>query len=125
MKHPNAQVLENIYSHFAKGDIPGLLELCAPEITFQVAGKSKLAGKYTKASVGSGFFAKIREIAGPDYKLEVHDILASDRHGVVLVSSTVKGTLLRGAHVWRIENGKPVAWYEYTRDLYQFDAAWA
>jgi hypothetical protein len=29
------------------------------------------------------------------------------------------------AQVWRIENGKPVAWYEYVRDGYQFDAIWS
>ena len=31
----------------------------------------------------------------------------------------------RSAQVWRIENGKPVAWYEYLRDGYQFDAIWS
>lgn len=129
MKHPNAHVLEKIYADFAKGDIPALLEACAPEITFQIAGKSKLAGKYTKANAASGLFAKIAEMGGADYKLEVHDILASDRHGVVLVSSVLhkngEKIQLRATHVWRMENGRPVAWYEYPRDMYQFDAAWA
>jgi uncharacterized protein len=129
MKHPNAQVLEKIYADFAKGDIPAILNACADEVTFQVAGKSKLAGKYTKANVGREFFGKIAEIAGSDYKLEVHDIMATDRHAVALVSSVVnkKGEKiqLRAAHVWRIEGGKPVAWYEYPRDMYQFDLAWS
>ena len=32
---------------------------------------------------------------------------------------------MRMAHVWRMKHGKPVAWYAYPRDLYQFDAAWS
>jgi ketosteroid isomerase-like protein len=46
-------------------------------------------------------------------------VLATDkltRNGKTLEYRTV--------HVWRIENGKPVAWYEYPRDLYQYDAIW-
>lgn len=129
MKHPNAQVLEQLYSNFAKGDIPGVLALCDDKITFEVKGKSKLAGKFTKADVGQKFFAKLAELAGGDYKLEVHDILASDRHAVVLASSVVNKAgekiQLRAAHVWRFEGGKPVAWYEYPRDMYAFDQAWS
>ena len=50
MKHPNAVLLEKLYSDFSKGDLASVLSVCADEITFQVAGKSKLAGKYTKAN---------------------------------------------------------------------------
>jgi hypothetical protein len=32
-----------------------------------------------------------------------------------------KTILLRTVHVWRFEHGKPIAWYEYPRDLYAFD----
>lgn len=65
------------------------------------------------------------EMTAQSLKIEVHEILASDRHGVALASDhfTRKGekVQLRTVHVWRFENGKPVAWYEYPRDLYQFD----
>ncbi len=129
MKHPNAQVLEQLYNHFAKGDIPAVLALCDDKITFELKGKSKLAGKFTKADVGQKFFAKLAELSGGDFKLELHDILASDRHAVALASSFFsKGgekVQLRAAHVWRFENGKPVAWYEYPRDMYAFDQAWS
>jgi len=128
MKHPNAFVLESIYSHFAKGDIAAMLNACSDDITFNVAGKSKVAGKFTKANVGAGLFGKLMELSGGEFKLEVHDILASDRHAVALVSANVnkngEKSVLRAAHVWRFENGKPVAWYDYPRDMYQFDHVW-
>ncbi len=128
MQHPNALLLEKIYVEFARGDIPSLLALCDDKITFQISGKSRLAGKYTKADFAGSFMAKLGELSGGTLKVEVHDILASDRHGVVLVSDhlTRKGEKLqiRSAHVWRFESGKPVAWYEYPRDMYQFDTIW-
>ena len=126
MTHPNALVIEKMYQDFARGDLASMLNACADNVTFQLAGKSRLAGKYTKENFGQGFVAKLMELTNQTLKVEVHDILASDRHGVVLASDlfTHKGekVQLRTVHVWRFENGKPVAWYEYPRDLYQFDA---
>ena len=129
MNHPNAKLLEKLYSDFSKGDLTAVLAACDDAITFQVAGKSKLAGKYNKDTFVAGFVTKLMEISEGTLKLEVHDILATDRHAVVLVSDFVtrKGEAiqLRTAHIWRFENGRPVAWYEYPRDMYQYDAVWS
>src|SRR5262249_38828822 len=126
--HPNAKILEKIYADFAKGDIPSILSACADNMTFQVAGKSKLAGKFTKETFLKGFVAPLMELTGGTLKVEVHDILASDRHGVVLASDhrvhRGEKLQLRTAHVWRFENGKPVAFYEYPRDMYLYDQVW-
>lgn len=128
-QHPNAVVLEKVYADFAKSDLPAILNACADNMTFQVAGKSKLAGKYTKETVIPDFFAKLMVLSKNTLKVEVHDILASDRHGIVLCTDTVEKNgdkvQLRTVHVWRFENGKPVAWYEYPRDMYQYDAVWS
>lgn len=105
-----------------------MMAVCSDDVTFQIAGKSRLAGKYTKATVGTELFAKIQELSGDTYKLEIHDIMASDQHGLVLTTDSVvrNGTRheYRSVHVWRIQKGKLLAWYEYPRDLYQYDAIW-
>lgn len=128
-KHPNAALLEKMYADFTSGNLPGVLAACADNVTFNVPGKSRLAGKYTKADVIPKFFMQLGEMSGGTLKLEVHDILASDRHGIALVTDKLtrggKPVEFRGVHVWRFENGKPVAWYEYPRDLYQFDQIWS
>jgi ketosteroid isomerase-like protein len=128
MTHPHAKILEKLYQDFAKGDLNAVLAACDDSITFQVAGKSKVAGKYTKANFAQ-FAGKLKELSGGTLQIEVHDILASDRHAVVLASDHLirsgEKVQLRTAHVWRFEKGKPVAWYEYPRDLYQFDTIWA
>ena len=129
MNHANATLLEKIYSDFSKNDMAAVLAACADEMTFQIAGKSKLAGKFTKDTFATKFMAPMMELTGNTLKLEVHDILASDRHAVVLASHMLvrngEKVQLRTVHVWRLENGKPVAWYEYPRDMYAYDATFS
>ena len=129
MSETNRTTVRSIYDAFAAGDYSRALGLCDPKVTFQIAGKSPLAGKYDATNFVSGLVTKWKELSGGQYKLEVHDVMASDRHAVALTSvkfekhgATVE---YRSAQVWRIENGKPVALYEYLRDTYQFDAIWS
>lgn len=129
MKHPNASLLEKIYADFTRGDFPAVLSACGDSITFQVPGKSPLAGKYSRATVASGLGEQLRARSDGTLKMEVHDILASDQHAAVLMTHRLmrqgKPVEYRTVHIWRFEGGKPIAWYEYPRDLYQFDAAWS
>ena len=129
MKHKNAILLEKLYADFAKGDLDSVLAVCAENITFQVAGKSKLAGKFDKKTFREQFVTQLMELSGGTLKVEVHDILASDRHAVALISDHLtrrsETIQIRTAHVWRFEDGKPVAWYEYPRDMYQYDTIWS
>ena len=117
-----------MYAHFFEGNFKALLAECDDAVTFQVAGKSPLAGKFTKENFESAFGAKLKELSGGTFKFEVHDVMASDIHATVLASAKLtahgKPLELRTVHVWRFQNGKPIAGYEYSRDLYQFDAAW-
>ena len=128
MKHSHTLLLEKWYSDFARSDVVSMLEKCSDKMTFQISGKSKLAGKYTRDNFHQNYFAQLTALTGGTIKFEVHDILASDLHATVLLSEKLirdgKPVEYRSVHVWRFENGKPVAWYEYPRDLYQFDEIW-
>jgi ketosteroid isomerase-like protein len=125
--HPNALFLTQLYGYFGSGDIDSMLSKLGDHVTFQVAGRSPVAGKFTKTNFKDGFVEKLKSLSKATYQFQVHDVLASDLHGTVLgtVKFVANGTPveLRTVHVWRFENGQPVAGYEYTRDLYQFDAA--
>lgn len=124
----NTQLLEKIYRDFASGDLVSMMAACADGCTFQLSGKSKLAGKYDKTTFPKQFCSQLKELSGGTFQLETHEVMASDRHGIVLGTVRMvrdgKKIEYRTVHVWRIENGKPVAWYEYPRDLYQYDAIW-
>ncbi len=129
MENTKAAVLKKFYSDLLNGDYQSMLNASADAFTFQVPGKSTLAGKYNKSNFVSGFLSKLNTLSQNTYKLEVHDILASNLHGTVLVSSKItRGTEtveLRSVHIWRFEGDKPLAGYEYPRDLYLFDSIWA
>lgn len=129
MSHPNVQLLTRFYEALAKNDVSAALSLCADEVTFQVAGKSKLAGKFNRSTVGAGLFDKMTELGGGTFTSDIHDITATDQHGMVLMTNTVtrdgKKHEYRTVHVWRMPGGKLVAWYEYPRDMYQYDAIWS
>lgn len=128
MKQIHAQVLEKLYACLSRGEFQAAADLCSEKMTFQVPGRSKLAGKYDRLGFTRDFSGKLRELSGDTFKMEIHDILASDLHATVMGSCKLmhdgKPVELRTVHVWRFEDGKPLAGYEYPRDLYQFDAIW-
>lgn len=126
--HPNVETLNRFYAAFAKGDVAGMLAPCGEAVTFQIAGKSKLAGKYDRAGLGK-LVEAMRTLGGGTLRSDIHDVTATDAHGMVLMTNTVtrdgKKHEYRTVHVWRIQGGRPIAWYEYPRDLYQYDAIWS
>ena len=129
MNHPHALILEKLYRDLAAGNPDAALAECAEACTFQLSGKSRLAGKYDRKTFASQFLVHQKEMSGGTLQTEVHEVMASDRHGMVLTTNRLtrqgKTVEYRSAHIWRFEGGKPVAWYEYPRDMYQYDAIWA
>lgn len=128
MTHPHQTLLNKMYSDFSKGDIASMLAVCDDKVKFEIPGKNLLAGKYTKETFATEFAKKVQELSGGTLKIDLHEVFASDRHGIVLSTDSLmrggKHIEYRTVHVWRFENGKPVAFYEYPRDLYQYDAIW-
>lgn len=126
MKAQHEEVLKKFYALASAGQFVQAFELGAPGISFQVPGKSPLAGKYTRETIVE-FQSRLSKVTQGTYQLTVHDVLASDLHGTVLASEKFtinsKTHEFRLVHVWRFENGKPLAGYLYARDLYAFDAA--
>jgi ketosteroid isomerase-like protein len=129
MKHPNVVLLEKAYSEFSKANWEAFLSVCPEQMTFQVPGKSKLAGKFTKANFTANYANQLHELSGGTFQTEIHDVMATDLHATVLATNKVtrggKTVELRAVHVWRFQEGKPVAWYEYPRDLYLYDSIWS
>lgn len=129
MPHPNEDTLRALYDDFARGDLEAVLSRCADEIVFHIPGRSKLAGTYRKQEFGPGLIRTVMELTGGTFQETVDDVLANDRHGVVLATHRLQrdGRSLeyQTAHLWRFENGRLVEWWEYPQDLHQIDQVWA
>ncbi len=83
--HPNQELLRRGYAAYGAGDLDTVNALFADDIVWHVAGQSPIAGDYTGKEQVFGFFGKLQELSDGTSKIEVHDVLANDTHGVALV----------------------------------------
>jgi len=124
-EHPNVELLRKGYAAYGQGDMDTINELFADDIQWHIAGRSQLSGDYKGKEQVFGFFAKLMEISEGTSKLEIHDILANDEHGVVLVtgSGTRKGKSFSSpdVHVLHMKNGKVTEFWDSPLDQYASD----
>ena len=128
MAHPNAELLQRGYEAFAKGDIAAVLNILSDGITWHVPGRSPLSGAYEGHEGVLDFFKKSMELSGGTLQVEIDEILADGERVVVLstVSAQRKGKsrAFPEVHVWRIVDGKAVAFREFQGDQQTEDEFW-
>jgi ketosteroid isomerase-like protein len=121
------QLLLDVYAAFGRGDLEGLMALCAADMTFTVPGNNGLARTYSLAEF-PGMVQQVMEMSGGTFREEVVDIFANERHGVALLDHTAtrdgRPIAYRTAHCWDIRDGKFCAWREWPGDQDAFDRAW-
>jgi ketosteroid isomerase-like protein len=125
----NAKLIQGGYEAFGKGDIPAVLALFAEDIVWHIPGRSPLAGDYTGPQEVLGFFGQLQERSGGSFRLEVHDVLASDDHVVALVNQIGhrgdKSLNTGGVHVWHVRDGKATEFWGSSSDQYAVDDFWS
>jgi ketosteroid isomerase-like protein len=128
-EHPNVELLRKGYAAYGSGDIDVLNDLFADDILWHITGRSQLGGDYKGREQVFGFFGKLMELSGGTAKIEVHDILANDEHGVALVtgSATRDGNTFTGpdVHTFHIRDGKVVEFWDAPLDQYAADEFWS
>jgi ketosteroid isomerase-like protein len=117
------------YAAYVGGDMNVINELFADDIVWHVAGRSLIAGEYRGKQEVFGFFAKLQEMSQGTSTLEVHDLLASDDHGVAIVveSATRNGRAFQGqaTHVLHLHDGKVTEFWDAHPDQYASDEFWS
>ncbi|MGW2721762.1 nuclear transport factor 2 family protein [Streptomyces sp. NPDC001492] len=95
---------------FAEGDIPAVLELFDPDVTWHVPGHSPLSGDYPGPDgvlKGSGLCL---DLSGGTLKVQADEILADGERVVVLSEVSAerhgKSWSCPEVHVWRVVAGK-------------------
>jgi ketosteroid isomerase-like protein len=128
MPHSNETALRDAYAAFARGDLDGYLRPCAADFVFRVPGSSRLCGTYAGKEGLYDLAGRAMAITAGTFQEDVEDVLANDRHGVVLVRHrfTRDGRQYdyRSAHVYEIVDGKLARCFEQPRDPEAFEEAW-
>jgi uncharacterized protein len=118
---PNEDLVRQASEAFGRGDLSALQDqFFADDIVWHVAGTGPLAGDYEGAAEVIGQLAKISELAGGSVLPQVHDVLVSNDHTVVLVTISAeragKQLQLNLVHVIHAENGKAAEVWTHSAD---------
>jgi uncharacterized protein len=111
MAHPNEDRFRAGYEAFQTGDMDALRnEYLAPDIVWHSPGNNPLSGTDKGVDEVLANFGKTMELTGGTFRVELHDVLANDEHGVALatVSGERNGKRIEDnyAHVVHFRDGK-------------------
>jgi uncharacterized protein len=102
----------------------------AADIRYHVSGRSQVAGGYEGAGQVLGLFGRLFELSAGTLRIELHDVVANDQHGVALftVSAEREGRQIADneilvAHVGA--DGKATEIWTRAGDQYAFDEFWS
>ncbi len=125
MAHPNEELLRTGYAAFAAGDLETVQALFSSEISWHNSGANALSGSYRGHEQVMTMFGRIMEVTGGTFRLDIHDILANDTHGVVLVTAHAtrdgQEVSVREANVWHLADGQATEFWDFAEDTAGLD----
>src|SRR4051794_4499033 len=84
MAHPLEAIIREAYAAFGRGDVDGYLQPCTDDFVFSVPGRGGISGDYPGKDGLYSLAGKAMSITGGTFREDVEDVLANDRHAVVL-----------------------------------------
>ena len=88
MNETNIDRMRRGYEAFGKGDLDTLRGLFSPDIVWHAGGDNAISGDYKGIDDVFAMFLKLFEMTEGTMKQDVHDLLASDAHGVAITHVT-------------------------------------
>ena len=120
MAHPNG------FAAFGRGDMDALRkQTFTDDVRWHNPGRGPISGDYEGIDQVIQYFARVFELTGGTFSLELHDVLANDEHAVALI--TVRGERAgkqltdNEVLTYHIRNGKISEVWTHTTDLYAAD----
>jgi ketosteroid isomerase-like protein len=128
-EHRNIGVMRDGYAAFRAGDMEKVLDFLDDDVVWHTGPVGPLTGDYKGKEQVLGFFMKLIEETGGTFKIEIHDFLANNEHGVALVTLTAerKGRRLEvdAANVMHINSaGKLTEFWGTTGDFAPIEEFW-
>ena len=125
MSKENVELVQAIYAAFGAGDVPGVVGRMSPEIVWNEAENFPYADRNPylgPEAILTGVFARLGTdwegfAAVPDEYLDAGDtvVVLGRYHGTFKATGEMLDAQL--VHVWRLEDGKAVAFQQYTDTL--------
>jgi ketosteroid isomerase-like protein len=129
LEHPNVALIRRAYRAFGQGDLETLGSLFTADAVWHSPGRHPLAGDYRGLDAILGFLGRLMQPVGGTFTPAVRDILASDRHVVVLQQAigSRNGTQLDTSEcvVFTIRDGRIAEVRSHFFDLAALEAFWA
>ncbi len=127
--HPNAALLRQGYEAFASGDMATLTDLFSEDVVWHLAGNNPISGDHKGRDAVFSAFARIGQMTGGTFKIDVHDVVANDEHAVALTRATGsregKQYDSLDTDVYHVSNGKVTEFWSFTEDSAKADQFWS
>lgn len=123
----NAEAMRKGYEAFSRGDMNALRnDLFSPDIVWHQGGRNQTGGDYRGSDAVIGLFGKLFQLTDGTFRVQVHDMLASDEHVVVLAqvhAERAGKTLQHGeySHICHFKDGKLSEAWVVNVDQYEVD----
>ena len=128
-EHPNVELLRRGYQAFGSGDLAALDALFADDVVWHVSDRSAMAGDFKGKEQVFAQFGQLMERTGGTFKLDIHDIVAGDGHGVALSTATGsregRSLNVRGVDIFHVADGRVTEMWSTSLDPYENDEFWA
>lgn len=110
MAYQNAELASRVHAAIVSADLDAMRELFAPDVIWHVSGHGPLAADYEGIGAVLGMFGRLYDMADGTLAYDVHDVVASDEHAVVLLtvraSIAGRGLADKAAHVCHVRDGR-------------------
>ena len=127
--HPTAELLRKGYNAFDKGDMAVLTELFAADVVWHLPGDNPISGDHKGRHAVFAVFAKVAELTGGTFKIELHDVLANDEHAVALTRATAsrqgKQINVLESAIYHVMNGKVTEFWSFSQDQRLNEEFWS
>lgn len=129
-EHPNAARIRGLFAAFRARDVEAIRGVLAENAVWHFPGRAgRLAGSHTGHAGILGFLARVGELTGGTFELELEDVLANEAHAVAFF----RGRARRGDRELdnptclkiRLEAGRALEIWEFVWDVDEVDRFWS
>jgi len=129
-EHPNATRIRSLFAAFRARDLDTIRAALAEDAIWHFPGRTgKIAGAHAGQAGIFAFLARVMELTGGTFGLEIETVLADDDHAVVFFRGhgQREGRTLDNPTCLKIRmhDGRATEIHEFVWDLYEVDRFWS